>query len=463
MKSVLPVDYTMSKNLPSVIISAYAVYPLPNIAEGVVNAALLDALRSQIRIGLVTSPSGYQPVNQLQPGQDHVVRVYADDRNSRSYKFLELLADWRAYPKWHPNGAFVRLVDHVRVNVKKLAPLCVAAWGRCAAAQILQWLEGDFRDAVIWARATPPESFEAAISAFRRNPFPLVVNYNDPMPHCLLWGKTHGNLNPAFDDFQHRQNRFLASNAQAWTFPSRRLADMMASVAGLDRNRCFVIPHLVPRAEWDSNQPLPDGPWLLYAGTFYSSVFSEKIRSGIAQYAQAGGKLRLRFVLKQPTAQVHRWIDQAVPGAQVHANLSPVEVASLLQKAQAILVLDCPYHSPLLLTKVVESVCSNKPVLAFTSPQSTTHEVISAAGGIVIDPVTAERVKEGLHLLEQLLEDHEKRRWPMSDRQRVMSRFDPERITNDSIAVLEYARQRFCWRQRRTGKEPEPPAIESWP
>ena len=32
---------------PSAIISAYAVYPLPNTAEGVVNAALLDVLSAR--------------------------------------------------------------------------------------------------------------------------------------------------------------------------------------------------------------------------------------------------------------------------------------------------------------------------------------------------------------------------------------------------------------------------------
>jgi len=42
------------------IVSAHAVYPAPNNAEGVVNAAWLDALREQWAVELVTSPHGYQ-------------------------------------------------------------------------------------------------------------------------------------------------------------------------------------------------------------------------------------------------------------------------------------------------------------------------------------------------------------------------------------------------------------------
>src|SRR5712664_1673996 len=128
------------------------------------------------------------------------------------------------------------------------------------------------------------------------------------MPHCLLWGDANGGLYPAYDRLQRRQNQFLLEHAQAWTFPSRRLADIMIAAAGLDSNRCFIIPHLVPDAGSfrSDDETLADGRWVIYAGTFYASTFSEEIRAGIAHYAQSGRRLRFLFVLKKPTTHVLR-------------------------------------------------------------------------------------------------------------------------------------------------------------
>jgi hypothetical protein len=282
------------------------------------------------------------------------------------------------------------------------------------------------------------------------------------MPLCLLWGETHSRSNAAYDELQHKQNRFLARHAQAWTFPSRRLADLVAKGAGLDPDRCFVIPHMVSVIDSATNRSSQEGGWIIYAGTFYQSVFSEAVKAGIARYARSGRK-QLMFVLKQPPAEVRGWISENVPGACVYCDLSPGEVANLTRKAQGVLIVDNAKHSALLFTKVVEAVHSNKPILAFAAPGSTTADVVSAAGGIVVNPVTANEVEQGFHKLERLIEDEEAQRAFASGRQRVVSRFSAERIAADSMAVLEYARKRFEWCHHSNGTEPEPPAIERWP
>ena len=339
----------------------------------------------------------------------------------------------------------------------------MAVWSRHAAAQLLEWLEGDFSDAVVWARGTPPESFEAAIVAFRRKPFPLIVNYNDPMPFCLLGGLTHSKESYALDELQHRQNRFLAEHAQAWTFPSRRLADLMADAAGLDRKRCFVVPHIVPNKRSADPHPLPDGSWIMYAGTFYPRLFTEHIKSGIAKYAQGHGKLRFLFVLKRPKPDILEWIKREVPGAQIYCDLHPSAVVDLMQRAQALMIVNSSIHEPLLPSKVVQAVCSQKPILAFITPPSTTGDVVSAAGAVVIDPVSAEQVANGFCHMEEVIAAGQGQEANSPARQQISARFSASRITEDIVAILSYASDRFRWSQYQSGPEPEPPTIERWP
>lgn len=163
----------MAPPAPAVIISAYAVYPLPHSAEGIVNAALVDELRTRRRGALLTSAAGYQPVRAVDPAADCGVTTYAAGGPPVGGSVARL-ARWPTHPKRHPLGATARLVDRARVY-RRLAPLAEAAWSRRAAATILRLLAGKGRTAVVWARGTPPQSLAAAVRAFQARPFPLVV------------------------------------------------------------------------------------------------------------------------------------------------------------------------------------------------------------------------------------------------------------------------------------------------
>ncbi|MDQ2805444.1 MAG: hypothetical protein M3Z04_00770 [Chloroflexota bacterium] len=449
----------MAHGDPAVIIPAYAVYPLPNSAEGIVNAALVNALRMRRRVALLTSAAGYQPVRAVNPAADCGVTTYADG-GPPEHGAVMRLAGWPVHPKRHPLGALARLVDRARVYCR-LAPLAEAAWSRRAAATILRLPAGDWQDAVVWACGTPPQSLAAAVRAFTGHPFPLVVNYNDPMPFCLLGGVRHSSETPLLDEIQHRQNAFLAAHAQAWTFPAQGVADLMIAAAGLDPTRCFIIPHLLPDAPATAPADLPPGRWLVYAGTFYRRLFTPSVKAGLAAYAQAGGLLRFAFVLKQLSASVRAWIASELPDAVLYADLAPTTVAGLLSHASALLVLNAAVHQPLLPSKVVQAVCSDKPILALAPPATTTGRVIAAAGGVVADPTDSAAVVAGLRRLEGVLAAG-----PFqldAQRRQVQARFAAERIISDSLTVLEYARHRFAWQTAAHGPMPEPPVLERGP
>lgn len=441
------------------ILSAYAVYPLPNSAEALVNAALVDALRAHRRVALITSAAGYQPVRTVDPAADCGVTTYADN-SAADATAVGRLAGWLTQPKQHPLGAVARVVDRVRVS-RRLAPLPEAAWSRRAAATILRVLADERGAAVVWARGTPPQSLAAAQQAFRARPFPLVVNYNDPMPVCLLAGRRYSAATPLLDTIQHRQNAWLAAHAHAWTFPAQGVADLMIAAAALDPARCFVIPHLLPDPPAASPMAVPPGRWIVYAGIFYPALFTPAVKAGLAAYAQAGGTLRFLWILKQPAPAVCAWIRESLPGALVLTDQTPAAVAAQVAPAAAVLIVDDHAHGALLRNKVVQAACSDKPILALAPPTTTTGRVVAAAGGLVADPTSAEAVVAGLRRLETLLAGGPFQ--PDGRRRQVQARFAAERVIGDSLTVLDYARRRFAWTTAPHGAAPPPPDLERWP
>ena len=124
------------------------------------------------------------------------------------------------------------------------------------------------------------------------------------------------------------------------------------------------------------------------------------------------------------------------------------------------LVADDDAHAVLLRNKVVEAARSGRPILAIAPLGSTTGEVVRAAGGLVIEPIGPEQIVEGLRRFEGSLADGNHER-PVD--RRAMARLSPERIVNDCVAVMDYARSRFQWVRHPEGPEPIPPTVERWP
>lgn len=460
------------------VISAFAVHPLPRSPEAIVNGALLDALSLKLQVAVITSSYGYEPLD-LNDKRDERLSptIFADDRNAHPNRILDRLADWLGLPKSHPLGAASRAADRALVLASGAPSLQIQQWAARGASQILTWLDGSFKDAVVWARGTPPHSFQAAIRAYRSRPFPLVVNYNDPMPHCLLFGKSRGNQGRLLEQLQHRQNEFFAAHAQAYTFPSRRLADLMANAAGFDRRRCFVLPHIVPQVRNPADLSVtsaPQTPWVLYAGSAYRNVFSQTLRDGLSRYARSGGRLRFLLVLKQAPTEFLAWIREELPAARIELDAPPERVAQLSAIASGSLVADSRNHAPLLLTKLVESVISGKPFIVLSPPGTTAADVATRCGGLTADPECAAEVEEGLRRFERAVgkkvtsrvsldgEDSGDRQGQTLDQTKGAGRFSTERIVDDALAVLEYARARFnC--HLSGGQEPITPWVEDWP
>jgi hypothetical protein len=443
------------------ILCAYFAFPGAASPEGVVTAPLVASLARRLPCALVTAPPAWEHASggaEAGSGGLTVAVVSAADAGGN----LVRLTRWIEAPRTAWRGRLGRAVDFARHRLCGLAPAHMAAWSAAAAARLRAWQAGAFRGAPVWTRGMPPDSFAAVIRAWATGPFPLVVNYNDAMPRGLLHGQAASGATPAMDRLQRRQNAFFREHAQAYAFPSRRLAALMSQAAGFDSARCFVVPHLVPATvAGPQSAPAADG-CVVYAGSAYPAVFTPALREGIELYARRRSGPRLSFILRNPDPGLRAWL-AALPGVDVRVNLAPAETAARLSAARALLVADAPHHVPLLLTKVAEAVPLGKPVLAFTVPESTTAEVVGALGGLVVRPDSAQAVADGLEALARQAAAPTAASSPSA--RRVRQRFSEETIVRDVLAIADYAVRRFAWQKGGSAAQPEPPppVVEAWP
>jgi len=439
------------------LIVAYALAPGPGGAEALVNAGLVDALTAAgDEIAVVAAPA---PGHDQGDGADRctIARVGTAQAPRRA---LARVTGWLAAPRHLPTGALARFVDRSR-SLAGVAPLRTAAWSAAAGAQITELLERDGWDgAVVWARATPPESFEAAIVAHRARPFPLVANYNDPMPPDQ-GGRTPrpSTTDRALRNLQRRQNRYLARHAEAWTFPSTALRDLMVEQAALDPRRCFVIPHLVPARPAAPRRPPTGPPRLLYAGSLYRWAFEGPLPEVLRALA-AERRLSLVVAATRATDEDIRALCDVVPDVEVHRDLDGIELDALVDGVDALLVVD--NRPPLLPTKVVDGVRRLRPLVAVAPPSSTTSAVIGDAGGLTADRSDGEAIEAALRELIAILADPAS----MADRRRAQAlaaeRFSAERVVADARTVVAYAARRFDARSAGES-EPVPPTIAPGP
>ena len=428
------------------LIVAHAANANTGNAEGVAGSSAVRDLSQRLPVSLVTGPLGYVAAGNAPTPDLTAVHEPASGWLTRGVRKSKL----------HPVGLLARAVNTIR-QVFGRPSLQLRAWANAAADEVVRRIDEREDATVVWARALPPASFEAAIRARRRRQFPLVVHFNDPMPHCLLWGREIASWR-SDDPLQWRQLAWLRKRADAYTFPSRRLMELMARHAGFDLSRCFVIPH----SPTDTNAPGPpplkpdERPRILYAGTFYGSAFSEALRAGMALATRATDGPQFVLALKQPTDTELQWLHENLRHVEIVTNLSASDVADLARSCHAALVAQPAYHAPLARLKLADAVGARMPVLAVASPDSTTSDIVRRAGGLVIDvSSTPDDFAGGVAAFISELRDH-----PGWHNEEVIERTAPDRVARDLAAVCRFAQRRH----NASGSQPvDPPDLERWP
>jgi hypothetical protein len=349
------------------------------------------------------------------------------------------------------------VVDRAR-SLTRRPPVTTDAWSGAAADRLRELVSVAGDVAVVWARATPPESFEAAIRVHRDTSFPLIANYNDPMPRASSAPAT-SSTDRGLHDLQARQNDYLAAHADAFTFPSAALAEMMVRRADLAAERCFVIPHLTgarPAAE----RPFAAEavPRLLYAGTPYSWVLEHGVGDALAA-AQRAGRITPVLALRGGVPGASERFRAALPHAELHHDLDAAALDTLVDSCDALLLVDD--QTPLLRTKVAEGVQRLRPLLAVAPEGSTTTEVVRAAGGLAATRRDEAAVGEALETLLQRLDDPGALQTMRREQEALAARWSPAGVLARIEAVVEYAAARHT--ALAAGDSPPPvPDLPPW-
>jgi hypothetical protein len=429
------------------IVCAYSAIGSTRLAEAIVNDAWIRAMEKEVGLKLLTSFKG-KMVRKVE-GQE-IVEQY-------SPSILSFLSKGLRQPKYSLVGSFSRLTDRIRTRFLGLAPLEEELWARKSSKAILEDYNSESLT-VIWARALPPVSLQAVIMAYKKNQFPLVVNINDPIPSPLAEGRLIGNNTPCLDRLHLDYMKQVGKMAQAFTFPSTGLLNLVADALQWDRKRCFVLPHLVPVEKACMEIKLQPNT-IVFAGTLYPSTFPATLQEAMILYKKQGGKLNFLFILKNPRIDIKEWVIKNFGKHSLLLDLTPELTNLYISKSDAVLITETGEKNPLLRTKLVQAIRMGKKIIGCGPASSTSMQLVEKSGGKVIDQKDPRVVVADFFETEKCILENQ---WPDQKDLSFLKNFEPEIIIKNSKMIMDFARERFLW-QIGNAEEPVIPEIINYP
>jgi len=396
------------------IISAFSIYPYDKSSEGIVNKNWIDILlKKDIDLKILTS--GGNNKNAIQKVLSYIYKM--------------------------SKGARLTLPVFVYKTINKLCvklfkkTLHNSLWVKFIEKQLLKNITGV---EVVWVRVLPIISLTPIVRVYQKVKFPYIVNINDP----LIIGK---------DDLHKislEEKVLIATktSAQAWTFPSLRLANCISSLYGLDKNRCFVIPHAMEENKtlYKRNSSSKKVN-ILYTGTFYKSAFTDELQEGLKVFCSSElfENVNFTFVLSQYDDDSIQWLKKTIPKVCLKFKLDREEVVGLIKLHDCMLVVDAESHKDLLKGKLVEAISFGIPVFAATYKSSIMDKVVLEYGGVSSYQDHKGDVYSKLEGLIRSIQDESFFTEFYTQRKQVLFKISEENIFSMTKEISEFAYNRF--------------------
>jgi len=396
------------------IISAFSVYPYYKSSEGIVNKNWIDILlKKDVDLKILTS-GGYN--------------------TSGNQKILSYI---------YKISKETRLTLPVLVY-KTINKLCVtffkrtlhnSLWVKFNEKELLKSITGA---EVVWGRILPIISLTPILRVYQKVKFPYVVNINDP----LVIGKDDINK----ITLEEKELIATKNSAQAWTFPSLRLANFVSSLYGLDKKRCFVIPHAMEENKtlYKRNSSFKKVN-ILYTGTFYKSAFTDELQEGLKEFCNSElfENVYFTFVLSQYDDDSIQWLKETIPGVCLKFKLDREEVVELIKLHDCMFVVDAESHKDLLKGKLVEAISFGIPVFAATYKSSIMDKVVLEYGGVSSYQDHKGDVYSKLEGLITSIQDESFFTEFYAQRKQVLFKISEENIFRMTKEISEFAYNRF--------------------
>ena len=305
-------------------------------------------------------------------------------REKSQLGFAHPLLDVRALPVGlrHP-----QVVWHALARARGELPSNHYSWTRRAALITLNEVPD-----VIYGRAWPFSSLVAAQMLAQRLQKPLWLHFSDPFPPP-----------PSTREATYVMHglRQLASQARGATFTNAQAASYQLRQLGLNTpDWAQVLNHVAPEAR-QFGAPVIErdiAARFVYLGSFHATRPADPLLAGFAAYLQTGAHAHLHFVGTKP--------DQVQPGIQHHGLQAQISVEPYTQdvpawqaRASVLLAVDWLQGEPVyLLTKVVEALVVDRPLLLITQPGSPGDRLASQCPDTVVSVTSSEpaAVAQGL-------------------------------------------------------------------
>ncbi|MEL0651239.1 hypothetical protein V6246_07365 [Algibacter sp. TI.3.09] len=302
---------------------------------------------------------------------------------------------------------------------------------------------------VVWSRILPIMSLAPVLNVYAKKPFPFIVNVNDPI-HVNSFKKN--NLNSEQKLFLSTKNK-----AQAWTFPSSKLADKMANNYNLDRARCFVIPHAMRElANLYKRDIKKQHINVLYTGTFYKSAFTDEFKKSLIAFnkLECAKVVNFTFVLSQFDEESVIWLKESIPNGTLKFKLERVEVLELVKKADCMFVVDSILHSELLKGKLIEALSFGVPVFAVTYQDSIMDKVVKAYGSVSAYQDIEDDILNKMKLFVANVNNEAWLGTFYNQRINALDKISEDYIANATNLITTFAYQRFYKVQQETIQSP---------
>lgn len=405
------------------VICAFSVYPDQKSSEAIVNDNWLDILsRNGQELVVLSAFSNYF----LLPGTNKVLKKL------KLNLFLFKCAKQDIFLGW----LFYSILNKIFINIfDSKMTLQNYLWINYQSSVLTRRIE---EDDVVWARILPVLSIVPVLNAYDMRKFPFIVNVNDPI---------------AFGEFDihnltHDQEIFLMTKdtAQAWTFPSSKLAGKFSKEYNLDRSRCFVIPHAMKKVETLYKRDIKKTQLnILYAGTFYKSAFTEEFKKSLLVFSglEISKTVNFIFVLSQYDNDSVAWLKSTIPNVEIKLKLERSAVLDLIKTSDCMLVVDSVLHMDLLKGKLIEAISYGIPVFAVTYENSIMDKVVKEYGGLSAYQDSKGDIIQKLTLLITSIQSD---KWLQNfylQRNLVLDKISENTILKSTKAVNDFAYRRF--------------------
>jgi hypothetical protein len=452
------------------IIVAYAVAPGPGGPEGHVNARFLQALANYWPLGVSVITAGGSPMNDegvpladMTGWQYYSIGVTGADgnHNTRLSKFsawcLTQIRDRK------PGILFAKSINRI-VYWLTGTGIKMFAW-RYTASRILRKELKVHPGAIVYSRALPFESILAAGVVRKAQPFPWLVNINDPLPPDVWSGLyqtdhwTNLRMRTTF--------KKILPMIDAFTFPCRRLRDLeVAAFPEMNNMPSVILPHLtkiVPSSHKSNDLSQKKGNHLqiAFAGTLRKKRIQQELavvlKDFIRQAPRIANDLKFVFHLARPNPYAEAFIQSLPVRTQITLRYFDDRLDRELMKADILLDIEAEEDEPLSLTKVVNYLGYQKPIWAICMPNGTTWELMTQHNCGYFSPLgDREAMLSTLHTIcKDWREDKIKQSIPGPE---VLERFGSPSQVEDLLTLSAYVEN------KNVASEPERVfSIEDWP